>query len=283
MQFKELGYTSEESYFEDFFSNLLSTNRTSQFFVNWEKVYRNIKTHIDEISLINGLINIHDLNERKNHLKQILEKYPKTRLILPLMIATRDNKLDLLVINEKDDITYLDIDFGNSDIEKIIKFCDETHIIELLGNIKDLYSYLLGVEVGTDTNARKNRSGSMFEKMVLEELKAKGLDVRKADKKYQIGGRLKKPDLLLYKNQKEFAIIEVNFFNELGSKPLETIQSFINLQKDIKALGLKFILITDGPAWKTGKSERIKGFEQLDYPLNLTLAVKLMPRWINGQ
>ncbi len=283
MQFKELGYTSEKEYFNDFFNTLLSTNRTAQFFVNWKKVYKNIQDHIDEISLINGLINIKDINKRREHLKEILEKYPKTRLILPIIIAIRDSKLDLLIINEENEISYLNINFSNSDIQTILKFCDETRIIELLGNIKDLNSYLLGVEVGTDTNARKNRSGSMFEDLVLKKLKDKGLDVRKTNKKYQIGERLKTPDLILYKDEKEFAIIEVNFFNEFGSKPLETIQSFINLQKDIKSNGLKFILITDGPAWKIGKFERIKGFEQLDYPLNLTLAIKLLPRWINEQ
>ncbi|EQD28534.1 type II restriction endonuclease, partial [mine drainage metagenome] len=92
---------------------------------------------------------------------------------------------------------------------------------------------------------------------------------------------LKRPDIILYKAGKEFAVVEVNFFNELGSKPLETIQSFINLQRDVHSQGLKFILITDGPAWKTGKEERIKGFEQLDYPFNLSLAVKLIPKWLN--
>jgi type II restriction enzyme len=244
-------------------------------------VYSNIKALIDEISLLNGLVTIRNSNEREDHLKEILEKYPKTRLVLPLIIATRDKNLNLLIIEGSTRIKYLNIDFKNSDIATIIRFCKETKIIELLGNIKDLHSYLLGVEVGSDTNARKNRSGTIFENLVAKKLSELGVTIKKANKKYQLGGRLKKPDMILYKNGKEFAIVEVNFFNELGSKPLETIQSFINLQRDVHKLGLKFILITDGPAWKTGKIERIKGFEQLDYPLNLTLAVKLIPRWIN--
>lgn len=281
MQFREFGYSSKEEYFENFFDTLLESNRTAEFFVNWEKVYRNIKALLDEISLLNGLVNLKTQSDRRSHLEEILKEYPKTRLVLPLIIATRDEKLNLLIIGKANSIKYLNIDFKNSDITTIMKFCDETRIIELFGNIKDLYSYLLGVEVGNDTNARKNRSGTIFEDLVFKKLNEVGVDIRKANKEYQLGGRLKKPDMILYKDGKEFAVIEVNFFNEVGSKPLETIQSFINLQRDAKAQNMKFILITDGPAWKTGKEERIKAFEQIDYPFNLSLAIKLIPKWLS--
>jgi type II restriction enzyme len=280
MKFLELGYASEDDYFKEFFSTLLNSNRTADFFVNWNKVYKNIKAMLDEISLLNGLVNIKDFNERKRHLKEILSKYPKTRFVLPLIIATRDEQLDLLVINEIRDIKYLNINFKNSDLDTLLKFCEQTRIVELLGNIKDLNSYLLGIEVGSDTNARKNRSGTIFEELVMKKLKDKGIDVRAAKKKYQLGNRSKKPDMVIYKENKEFAIVEVNFFHELGSKPLETIQSFIKLQEDAKAQNIKFILVTDGPAWKTGKIEREKAFEQIDYLFNLTLAIKLIPKMV---
>ena len=281
MQFKELGYSSKEAYFEEFFSTLLDSNRTAEFFVNWEKVYKNVKILLDEISLLNGLVTIKDPKDRASHLKEILQRYPKTKQVLPLIIATRNKELNLLTFDDASNIRYLNIDFKNGSIDLIMKFCEETRIVELLGNIKDLYSYLLGIEVGSDTNARKNRSGTIFEDLVVKKLNDVGVDARKTDKKYQLGGRLKKPDIILYKDEKEFAIVEVNFFYELGSKPLETIQSFINLQRDARNQGLKFILITDGPAWKTGKEERIRGFEQLDYPFNLSLAVKIIPKWLN--
>ena len=276
MKFKELGYASKEDYFKEFFSSLLDSNRTAQFFVNWTKVYAKVQSHLDEISLLNGLVNISNYQERAKNLERILIKYPKTRELIPLIIATRDQKIDLLLIN-KEKINYLQVNFNDDSIEKIISFCNETGIIELLGKVKDLHSYLTGVEVGMDTNARKNRSGTAFEEMVLNELKSKGIDARKPNQKFELG-RSKKFDLVIYKGKEVFAVLEINFFQGVGSKPLETIQSYITLQKEATAKGITFILITDGPAWKTAEQERMRAFDQIDYPLNFKLASKLIPR-----
>ena len=44
---------------------------------------------------------------------------------------------------------------------------------KLFGEINDLYAYLLGVEVGLDSNARKNRSGEIVQNLVELLLKRK--------------------------------------------------------------------------------------------------------------
>ena len=44
---------------------------------------------------------------------------------------------------------------------------------------------------------------------------------------------------------------------------------------------MKFIWITDGPAWKTGKAAREDTFSQIDYIFNLKLAGKLIPKLVN--
>ncbi len=279
MKFQELGFNSKEEYFKEFFSTLLETNRTAQFFVDWKKVHAHIKVHLDEISLLNGLVNIPDSKERRKHLKEILEKYPKTRLVLPLIIAIRDEKIDVLKIGDNGSVSYMDVDFKNSTLERILDFCDQSEIIELLGKVKDLHSYLTGVEVGMDTNARKNRSGIIFERLIIDALKRKGVDAREAKGRIDIG-RKKKPDIVIYKDGQVFAIAEVNFFFGLGSKPLETVQSYINLQREANARKIRFLFITDGPAWRTGKAEREKAFDQIDYPMNFALATKLIPKMV---
>jgi len=279
MKFEEMGYPTADAYFADFFATLLKTNRSQGFYVDWKKIYLNIKKHVDEISLLNGLVNIKEREERRRHMAKILEKYPSTRLILPLVIAVRDDRLDILKIDADGKITYNDIDFANSQIDRVLEFCDETGIVDLFGEIKDLHSYLTGVEVGCDTNARKNRSGTAFENMVLEALGKKGIDVRKPKKKIDLG-RSKKSDLEIYDNGKLSAIVEVNFFNDQGSKPLETIQSYITLQNAAREKNIRLILITDGPAWKIGQNERMRAFEQLDYPMNFAIALKLIPEMV---
>ncbi len=281
MNYKEFKYTSEEAYFKDFYETLLETNRTPEFFVNWEKVYSNLEKYLDEISLLNGLIAIKEKRKRFAHLRRILKQYPKTRTVIPFLIATREQNFNLLWIDAAGNITYKNINFSQGKIENILNFCKETKIIELLGTIKDLYTYLLGVEVGSDTNARKNRSGEIFENLTLRTLQKAGIDARKATGKNKFGIRDKKSDILIYKKGKIFAYVEVNFFNELGSKPLETAQSYIKLQEDATINKMKFIWITDGPAWKTGKAAREGAFSQIDYVFNLKLAEKLIPKIVN--
>ncbi|MCX8202268.1 MAG: type II restriction endonuclease [Candidatus Micrarchaeota archaeon] len=270
MKYNELGYPSEEAYFNDFFNSLLVSNRDAAFFVNWEKVFSHVMAHLEEISLLNCLVNIKDYNERKLRLESILKKYPKTRQILPLIIATRENNLDLIRFSKEGSVSFLSLDFNKSNLSDVIQFCEESGIIELLGRIKDLYSYLTGVEVGMDTNARKNRSGFAYEDLVFKHLKKKGIDIRKTEGIFEFE-RSKKPDFVIYKDNKIVAVVEV-FFAGVGSKPLETIQSFINLQKAVKEKNIKFIFITDGPVWQTKQEERKRALEKLDYPLNLRLA-----------
>jgi len=71
---------------------------------------------------------------------------------------------------------FLSFEFKRSKVNKktipqIVDFCIKTGIIDLFQEIKDVHDYLLGVEVGLDTNARKNRSGDIFEKMCQQKVK----------------------------------------------------------------------------------------------------------------
>lgn len=43
--------------------------------------------------------------------------------------------------------------------------------MNLFEQIKDIHDYLLGVEVGIDTNTGKNRSGDIFERMCQKKIK----------------------------------------------------------------------------------------------------------------
>ncbi len=59
---------------------------------------------------------------------------------------------------------------NESIIRQTIDFCIKTGIMNLFQEVKDIHDYLLGVEVGMDTNARKNRSGDIFEKMCQQKI-----------------------------------------------------------------------------------------------------------------
>lgn len=58
--------------------------------------------------------------------------------------------------------------YNAKEILDIVHFTKKTGLLEMLCKMESTTDYLLGVEVGLDTNARKNRSGSFLEKMVRE-------------------------------------------------------------------------------------------------------------------
>ena len=79
----------------------------------------------------------------------------------------------------------------------------------------------------------------------------------------------KKFDFLFVKNGKALNV-EVNYFFGGGSKQ-EIINSYIDRQNKLKAIGMEFMLITDGQAWNKGVNNELdSGFDSLSYILNLS-------------
>ena len=84
-----LGYKNEPEYFDHFFGTLLPTNRTYDYYVNWEKVKSNVITYLTEISLLNSLTKI-DKDDREEKFVEIITKYPEVIPVIPLIIAIRE-------------------------------------------------------------------------------------------------------------------------------------------------------------------------------------------------
>jgi len=174
VRFKELGFESFEEYINSFFSTLMPSNKTYEYFVDWQKVRRDVQKYVKELSLLNSLTKISS-EKRKDHLKELLTEYPETAKVIPMLIAERakDNKINIF---DPELETFIIYDFSSTALDigvvtKIVEFCEKTGILALFDDIKDLYDYLLGVEVGLDSNTRKNRSGEIFEKMCQQKIK----------------------------------------------------------------------------------------------------------------
>ena len=173
--YEKLGYETIEEFEKDLMDKLLITNHNFDYFVNWDKVYSNVQENLTEISILNSLNKVpHE--EVENQFKTIITLYPEVVPILPSILAIRTQ------INNNNIIEIFDGDFHEYDFNEatfnpndIIYFCKKTGLLTLFNRINDLYAYLLGTEVGLDTNARKNRSGTAFEltveKFLINELK----------------------------------------------------------------------------------------------------------------
>ena len=144
---------------------------------------------------------------------------------------------------------------------------EKTGLFKLMSKreINNLLDYVVGIEVGLDTNTRKNRSGKLMENTVekyIAELNLEfypQIDKKTIFKKFKLDlnhlsknkkeQKLKKFDFLI-KNKNQFFLIETNFYNSGGSKISETSRSFIALSREIEEYdNVKFIWITDGLGW----------------------------------
>ena len=62
VKFKELGFRDFKEYEDHFFNTLLPTNKTYEYFVDWDKVKSAINKYLDEISLLNSLTKVNPVS-----------------------------------------------------------------------------------------------------------------------------------------------------------------------------------------------------------------------------
>ncbi|NJE79541.1 DpnII family type II restriction endonuclease [Thermococcus sp. GR4] len=290
VRYHELGYSTFKEYFEEFIKTLLPTNKTYEYFVDWNKVRKLALRHRENIKELNRLYGM-DQEEAKFELRKILQENPSVLPVIPTLIAERSNKGKINVY-DPDKMKFLEFDFTphfltDNETNSIVEFCEKSGVLEILTKIQNLDEYLLGVEVGLDTNARKGRSGDIFERMVLKLIKKhlpQYVSLVPQDRTfslYETIGRTRKEkakrhDFVVYHRGQPVATIEVNFYNSTGSKPIEIVGSYITLNRAAKEKGIIFVWITDGPAWKKMKEPLLRGMKEIDWVVNYSQLPKLL-------
>lgn len=280
VNYKKLGFNTLEEYNKEFNDTLLKTNQTYDFFVDWEKVFNKLKESVIEIQILNSLNKVKD-EEIVPAFEKIITDYPEVVSILPLILAVRDK-----------DITVLDLDNGSYknfnftpekyNIKEIVFFAEKTGLINLFNKIDDLYTYLVGVEVGLDSNARKNRSGHIFENIVGQCLKKNIEDLEDYHLKREVPIsfiRNKRWDFVIYKNNKPLIFVECNFYNSAGSKPIETANAYVDLQQQIKE-EYTFIWVTDGKGWEKMFTNLQKTYHGINHILNYKMLNKHLQKFL---
>ena len=286
VRYADLGFESVDAYFDYFMANLLTTNKTYEYFVDWGKVRKNARRYKRELALLNSLRKS-SLGKIGDELKELLTDYPETAKAIPMLIAERLHK-GTISIFDKDLDRILEFDFNkkeysNDELDRIVLFCKKTGIFDLITKeVKDLEDYLLGVEVGIDTNGRKGRSGKIFENMIYDLLKSnltKEYSINYQDNNFSLyttksGHELNRHDFVIYKKGKPLSVIEVNFYNVQGSKPDSIVGNYINMNKRAEEKGVQFIWITDGIGWIHMKGYIRKAIEEIPWVLNYKLTKK---------
>jgi len=279
--------------FEDLKETFQESIFSWDYFTNFEKVKANVKKVEKELNLLNYLIGKENI---ENEFLALIEEYPKIRVALPILIAIRKDKLsntpiitdvNSLIAENKKYIFYDEVTKNIKD--ELLIFFRESGLRDIFQNkhIKNLVDYCFGVEVGFDTNARKNRTGTLMENIVsnyLEEFcneNSSYVYIEQATQKrikeffnyeIEIDKNSRRFDFALY-NQitNRLFLIEVNYYSGGGSKLKATAGEYQYLNDFVKSQGIEFIWITDGKGWLTALNPLEETFNHNDYVVNLDM------------
>lgn len=258
--------------FKIFLSQLSETNATLDYFTDFKKIKGNVNKIAIKLNQLNYLIGKTDIKAAVN---ELYEENPKSFEVLDILIAIRKNK-NAKTFNNKGEIVMLDSYFTSP--ESICEYIEETGLGEIFRNkdVKNLVDYVFGIEVGLDTNARKNRGGENMSKAVsLFFDKAKVFYKKEVSNTafpeiLSLGADVKRFDFVI-KTKKKTYLIETNFYNGGGSKLNETARSYSDVAPKINQYeNYEFVWITDGQGWLSAKNKLEEAYNIIPSMYNLT-------------
>ncbi|WP_314762982.1 type II restriction endonuclease [Capnocytophaga sputigena] len=265
--------------FKTFLSQLSETNATLDYFVDFQKVIGNVRKIALKLNQLNYLIGKDNLEEAIN---ELYEENPKVFEVLDILIAVRNKNTKTLDNIGK--IVSLENYFTSP--KSILEYICETRLAEVFKNkeITNLVDYVFGIEVGLDTNARKNRGGDNMSKAVSllfdrEEVYYKKevnstlfLDIE------SLGVDVKRFDFVI-KTKKKTYLIETNFYNTGGSKLNEVARAYSEVAPKINQYeNYEFVWITDGQGWLLAKNKLEEAYNAIPSVYNLTTLSKFVEK-----
>ncbi len=258
--------------FKIFLSQLSETNATLDYFTDFKKIKGNVNKIAIKLNQLNYLIGKTDIKAAVN---ELYEENPKAFEVLDILIAVRKNN-NAKTFNNKGEIVMLNSYFTSPD--SICEYIEETGLGEIFRNkdVKNLVDYVFGIEVGLDTNARKNRGGENMSKAVsLFFDKAKVFYKKEVSSTAfpeisSLGTDVKRFDFVIKTKRKTY-LIETNFYNSGGSKLNETARSYSDIAPKINQYeNYEFVWITDGRGWLSAKNKLEEAYNTIPSMYNLS-------------
>lgn len=290
MNFQKYISLSYEERLKHFLNTLSITNRTPEYYVNWEKVDRETKKYELELNTLNYLIGKDDIYIEA---LDLFTKQPNLLKAIPSLIASREKVLDILIIDENDNMSFDSLNFSKIDKNRIkdyVDFIEQSGLLEFLEKKanRSLVDYVYGVETGLDSNARKNRSGTTMEG-ILERHVSKIAEEQNLEWKAQATAQfikdkwgIKVPvdkserrfDVAVYSREKHKVwLIETNYYGGGGSKLKAVAGEFTELSQFVVTSDddVEFVWVTDGQGWKTAHLPLAEAFSHITNVFNLEM------------
>ena len=264
------------------FNKWLETFRSSicdyKFYVDFEKVYGKVDNIKVELNILNSLIGSKNI---ESDFKNLVAEYPKVLKCIPILLAVRSREIYAI---DSDGEYWFNFAKQNYSIDEYIMFMRKTGLFSLISEhlINNLVDYVTGVEVGLDSNGRKNRGGHLMEDLVESYLVQAGLQrnvdyfkemyLSDVEKQWNLdlssisnqGKAKKRFDFVVKKGETVYAV-ETNFYSSGGSKLNETARSYKTIALEAKEIdGFAFVWFTDGQGWKSARNNLEETFDVLD-------------------
>ena len=264
------------------FKEWLKTFRNSicdyGYYVDFNKVYGNVETIKVELNILNSLIGSKNIEA---DFEKLITDYPQVLKCIPVLLAVRGREIYTI---DGDGEYLFNFKKMNYSIEEYKMFMRKTGLFSLISEhvINNLVDYVTGVEVGLDSNGRKNRGGHLMENLVEDYLQkvglVKGVDYFKEmyisdiEKKWSIdlsnisnqGKAEKRFDFVVKKGATIYGI-ETNFYTGGGSKLNETARSYKTIALEAKEIqGFAFVWFTDGQGWQSARHNLEETFDVMD-------------------
>ena len=254
--------------FSEWLSKFRSSIANYGYYVDFEKVHRNVDGVKIELNILNSLIGSKDI---ENDFENLVARYPETLKCIPLLLAVREK--EIYAIDGDGEFTY-NFKKPNYSVEQYKIFMRKTGLFDLLEKhiINNLIDYATGVETGLDSNGRKNRGGHLMEDLVESFIVKAGYEkdktyfkemyIHEITEKWGIDlsaisnqGKAEKRFDFVIKTDNVIYGIETNFYASGGSKLNETARSYKQIAQEAATIdGFEFVWFTDGSGWNTAKN-----------------------------
>ena len=259
------------------------------YYIDFEKVHRNVDSIKVEINILNSLIGSKNIEA---DFENLMRKYPEVLKCIPLLLAVRANEI---YCQDENGGHLFQFDFGkyspnsHAHYERYKYFMRETGLFDLLENhiVNNLVDYATGVETGLDSNGRKNRGGHLMENLVesfiqkagfvKDESYFKEMYIHQITDKWDIDlsaisnqGKTEKRFDFVVKTPNMIYGIETNFYGSGGSKLNETARSYKTLALETDTIdGFTFVWFTDGKGWTSARHNLEETFDVMEHVYNI--------------
>lgn len=253
------------------------------YYIDFEKVHRNVDGIKVELNILNSLIGSKNIED---DFENLIATYPEVLKCIPLLLAVRANEIYAI---DGDGAYTFNFKRPNLSVQQYKMFMRKTGLFDLISNhiVNNLVDYATGVETGLDSNGRKNRGGHLMEDLVESFIQKAGfvkgityfkeMYIHQITDKWDIDlsaisnqGKMEKRFDFVIKTDSMIYGIETNFYGSGGSKLNETARSYKTLALETDTInGFTFVWFTDGKGWNSAKNNLEETFDVMEHIYNI--------------